>query len=309
MSCMALLVRGCTGESVTPARDILVGRAPNCDLKLLEARVSAEHARLRWDGIRWVIRDLGSRNGTLVNGQALAPGTDHLLPQGAKLVFGCESQSWSLADSGPPVAAATNLRTGRVCVGEADRVQVKSGEHGVRVHFEHNAWWAELPEGPVPVRDQDLITVHTEQWTLHLPPPTSAEPLGDTAEGGRTCLDRYVFRFQVSQDQESVSLTLLPDGGQPLRLPERNYYYALLLLAKARLRDRADVGLQESEHGWQYTDALARALASTPERVNVDVHRVRKQLAQLGIEDAANIVERRRLTGQLRLGVSRIDLP
>jgi FHA domain len=305
---MALLVRGCTGESVTPARDILVGRAPNCDLKLIESRVSAEHARLRWDGNRWVIRDLGSRNGTIVDGESLAPGADHLLTQGAELKFGCESQSWNLADSGPPVASATHLRTGRVCAGEADLLQLHSGEHLVCVRFQHTGWWAELPDGAVPVRDQDLITVYNEQWTLHLPERANTEPLGDTAEARRMCLGRYAFRFQVSSDHESVSLTLLPDGGQPLRLPERTYYYALLLLARARLRDRVDVGLPEPEHGWQYTDALARDLASTPERVNVDVHRMRKQLAQLGLEDAANIVERRRLTGQLRLGVSRVEI-
>jgi hypothetical protein len=116
------------------------------------------------------------------------------------------------------------------------------------------------------------------------------------------------FRFSVSSDEETVGLTLVPEVGSPIVVPERAFHYPLLLLARARLRDRARAELAEGEHGWCYADSLARDLGSTPERLNVDIHRFRKQLAQLGIEQAANVVERRRLTGQLRLGVCRIVL-
>jgi FHA domain/Domain of unknown function (DUF1707) len=47
---------------------MLVGRAPNCDCVLPEACVSRRHAQLWNDGERWYLRDLGSRNGTRVNG-------------------------------------------------------------------------------------------------------------------------------------------------------------------------------------------------------------------------------------------------
>ena len=39
-----------------------------CDCVLSEASVSRRHAELRRDGDRWLLRDLGSRNGTRVNG-------------------------------------------------------------------------------------------------------------------------------------------------------------------------------------------------------------------------------------------------
>ncbi len=47
---------------------LMLGRAPNCDCVLPEECVSRRHAQLWRDGERWFLRDLGSRNGTRVNG-------------------------------------------------------------------------------------------------------------------------------------------------------------------------------------------------------------------------------------------------
>jgi FHA domain/DUF1707 SHOCT-like domain len=47
---------------------LVVGRAPNCDCVLPEDCVSRRHAQLWREGDRWFLRDLGSRNGTRVNG-------------------------------------------------------------------------------------------------------------------------------------------------------------------------------------------------------------------------------------------------
>lgn len=47
---------------------LTVGRSPNCDCVLPEDCVSRRHAELRHDGERWFLRDLGSSNGTRVNG-------------------------------------------------------------------------------------------------------------------------------------------------------------------------------------------------------------------------------------------------
>ena len=45
----------------------LIGRSPECDIFLDDVTVSRRHAEIAKDGERFVIRDLGSLNGTFVN--------------------------------------------------------------------------------------------------------------------------------------------------------------------------------------------------------------------------------------------------
>jgi hypothetical protein len=47
---------------------LTVGRAPSCDCVVPEDSVSRRHAQFWREGERWFLRDLGSRNGTRVNG-------------------------------------------------------------------------------------------------------------------------------------------------------------------------------------------------------------------------------------------------
>jgi hypothetical protein len=48
-----------------------IGRMPGSDLKLSHDSVSRAHAELRRDGAAWVLLDLGSTNGTHVNGSRI----------------------------------------------------------------------------------------------------------------------------------------------------------------------------------------------------------------------------------------------
>lgn len=51
------------GESLEIGRDV------SCDLVLDDPRVSRRHARLGWNGSGWTLLDVGSKNGTTVNGE------------------------------------------------------------------------------------------------------------------------------------------------------------------------------------------------------------------------------------------------
>lgn len=52
--------------------ELVIGRDPRCEVVLGGPHVSRRHARLRFcDGV-WAIQDLGSTNGTLLNGAAVA---------------------------------------------------------------------------------------------------------------------------------------------------------------------------------------------------------------------------------------------
>lgn len=53
----------------------VIGRHPQCTVRLDDSFVSTEHAQLTWDRGRWWISDLGSTNGTRVNGQPVTAPT------------------------------------------------------------------------------------------------------------------------------------------------------------------------------------------------------------------------------------------
>jgi hypothetical protein len=56
----------------TPDAGYMLGRHADCDLVLDDDSVSRRHASLTCDSEGWLIRDLGSRNGTHVNGWRVA---------------------------------------------------------------------------------------------------------------------------------------------------------------------------------------------------------------------------------------------
>ncbi|MCZ7413544.1 MULTISPECIES: ABC transporter ATP-binding protein/permease [unclassified Streptomyces] len=66
--------------TLDPSRSYALGRDPQGDVVLDDARVSWRHATLRWGGRAWVIDDPGSTNGTYAQGQRvqqreIGPGT------------------------------------------------------------------------------------------------------------------------------------------------------------------------------------------------------------------------------------------
>ncbi|MCQ4083365.1 FHA domain-containing protein [Streptomyces sp. RB6PN25] len=81
------------------SRSYNVGRDPQGDLALDDARVSWRHATIRWNGRQWVMEDLGSTNGTYAGGVRiqqceLVPGTSvHLgnATDGPRLAFSAAS--------------------------------------------------------------------------------------------------------------------------------------------------------------------------------------------------------------------------
>ena len=68
---------------------LTVGRGPQNDLKLSgDNKISRYHCRVWWAAGRWWLEDLASANGTLVNGEALAPHVHRPLYGGEELIVG-----------------------------------------------------------------------------------------------------------------------------------------------------------------------------------------------------------------------------
>ncbi|KUJ68915.1 ABC transporter ATP-binding protein [Streptomyces albus subsp. albus] len=67
------LVLELNGQTWTldPSRSYSLGRDPQGDMALEDARVSWRHATVRWAGHSWVIEDHGSTNGTYTQGQRI----------------------------------------------------------------------------------------------------------------------------------------------------------------------------------------------------------------------------------------------
>ncbi|MGB8258994.1 MAG: FHA domain-containing protein, partial [Terracidiphilus sp.] len=73
-----------------PKNEWIVGRDPDCDLIVAEPPVSGRHCKLTRQGDHYTIEDLGSKNGTFVNGMKLMPGQPAPLPRGATVTLGAQ---------------------------------------------------------------------------------------------------------------------------------------------------------------------------------------------------------------------------
>lgn len=58
------------------------------DLVIQDRYISGRHASLSWDGVYWWLKDLGSANGSRVNGREVPPQEKVYVPIGATLQFG-----------------------------------------------------------------------------------------------------------------------------------------------------------------------------------------------------------------------------
>ncbi len=87
--------------------DWVIGRSPDCDLVLDDPTVSRRHARVSGTGRRPAISDLGSRNGTVVAGSAVAAPTR--IPLRATVRLGATGLQWRTQPDDAPAAVRAGL--------------------------------------------------------------------------------------------------------------------------------------------------------------------------------------------------------
>ena len=76
---------------------LTVGRTKASRVHIKDPAVSEKHGEIRWTGAGWELRDLGSSNGTKVNGRALAADGMHWVP-GSTAVARSQSLAFCLAE-------------------------------------------------------------------------------------------------------------------------------------------------------------------------------------------------------------------
>lgn len=281
----------------------LFGRHPSCDVCLDEPRISGEHASLHWVGGCWELRDLGSRNGTFLDQRRLSPGERAELVAGATFSLAAPSTAFVLIDAEPPGAAARSQKSGARRAAFGGFLVLPDEDQPLASIYEDSSgrWVAEIGDEVRPVGDQQVILVGAESWTLELPRSEAGTWQNNP---GSPVLSTIHLRLAVSADEERVRGTVVI-GERETTLASRSYHYMLVTLARAWLRDESK---PVAQRGWVDREELCRMLATTTNKLNVDIHRARKQLAALGIQDAAGIVERRAETGELRIGVRSVEV-
>lgn len=282
--------------------EVQVGRSQTATLTLAPVWVSSQHAVIRWSGSSWEVRDAGSRNGTFVNHRSIDAGRWVPLAQGDRIAFGRMDDEWVVMDVAPPAPFA---RSGDSRVVSEDGLLVlPSADHPQVAVFcrEDGLWVADWGEEVEVVADGQTIMVLDEAWQLSLPLVVQA-----TRDARARLISRARLLFLVSQDEEHIEIVANTDAG-PLMMTHRAHHDLLLTLARARLNDVNDGELPVSEQGWVYQEEIAKELKIRQLHFNMAIHRARAQFREAGFVDADDLFERRRGSGQIRIGVPSLEV-
>jgi FHA domain len=274
----------------------LVGRSSLADIVLSSRRASSEHASIGWQAGRWTLRDLGSSNGTTANGRPLLTRDRALLSPGAALCFGGDDELWLFADASPPEPCAVLLGPQKCHFGNQSLLVVPSEEEPeASIFLEGERWLVDDGSEMISPECGDIVRLRSGFWRLLLPDYWGADAM---TAGRELELTNTELCFQVSQERVLLSIT---QGSSRVQLPSRACVYTLLALARLRMNSSAP----DSEAGWVSSAELAEMRACSVEKVNVDIHRLRRLFQEAGVHQAAKIVERDDAK-RLRIGVKQI---
>lgn len=311
---MAVLTKQPEGTRSPVLSPHLVGRSRLADLRMTEPTVSGEHAVLRWTGREWELHDLGSRNGTIVDGRRLAPGERVALARGTVIAFGQADNAWRLIDDAPPTIMAMPAEGGEPICARDHLLALPSEDNPEVVAYRDAVGDWMIEQGGETARFADRATVHAGGHDFLLRVPDLIAATWDISAPAPH-LAALTLRFSVSRDEEYIALMARGEH-HDIDLGARAHHQVLLMLARSRLEDRKSkppaggrgAPASDSSEGWVYQDELAHKLAMDETHLNVAVFRCRRQLAEAGIIGAASIIERRRSTREVRLGVARIEI-
>ena len=302
---MGYLVQASTGQRIRLKSHNRVGRIGDAEIVLMHRKSSQNHAAIRWGTKGWELMDLGSRNGTSVDREKIPSAAPLLLRRGMFLAFGAPDELWRFENDAPPLASATRVETGEEIIATGDFLCLDAGEERVAsVYRQPSGHWVVDRDGELlPARENDTLIVGDQTWRLVLPNTNTPTELDES----EPTIENLRLLFQVSRDEEDVTVIATLGHGEA-NLGSHAHHYPLLILARQRLADGQDPALGESEHGWMGATELAEQLRVDATRLNVDVYRARRQLAQVGVVGAQRLVERRPQGQKLRLGVARFAI-
>ncbi|MFK7737401.1 MAG: sigma 54-interacting transcriptional regulator [Pirellulaceae bacterium] len=170
---------------LSPEQTVLIGRSSECEIVVKDERVSRNHAEIAPQSGSWVVRDLGSRNGTLVNKSPIEG--EHLLRDGEWIEVGeCRvTFSLGLSSTGGPIGDDA------VAQDQATR-EIRPTIVNRRANSQWSAEGIELPASFATGSD------HSDQWSFFYR-LISELVLTDSREAAaQVALDRLLEKLQLS---------------------------------------------------------------------------------------------------------------
>lgn len=294
----------------------LLGRARAATVCDELPSVSLHHATVRWaDSGEWQIEDLNSRNGTFLDGERLAPGVARTLKTGACIALGTPDNRYELEEASAPTVMLLPLAGGEPLWPLAEPIlALPNADAPTHTLYAHPSglWLLEGPNDTRPLRHGDIVAVDESRWRFSCPRtvnrtltvPAGKPAVAAGAPSGFGSVGELQLLLKVSADEETV-LVSLTGAGQTRELDYRACFYLLLTLARCRLGQGLPKSIRVDSQGWVEVGALCEMLRKNEQHLNIDIYRLRRIWAELGVLDPSNIVERRGPPRRLRLGSER----
>ena len=126
-------------DELKPKAAWIIGRAQDCDLVVPEAPVSSHHCQLTHQEGGFTLEDLGSTNGTYLNGVKIAPHEPVSVPHGALVTMGGQvPMPWPVASAGP---SETSSPRPPAAPGSARQITIgRSPESDVQIDLPIVSW-------------------------------------------------------------------------------------------------------------------------------------------------------------------------
>ncbi|MCB9680318.1 MAG: FHA domain-containing protein [Alphaproteobacteria bacterium] len=279
-------------------RPVHVGRAPDNDLVLPDATISAHHATLWVEAGRAWVRDRGSKNGTFVNSDRVRG--PNPLEDGDVVRFGTGSKLIArgqiAAPAGQPAVPLvvedmdTGLKYpvvgGRFTIGSSEFANIPldpdaEDEVALSVTPDGEIWRASMDEeGPLAIEEPFPVGARRFR-VIPLPPaPTGTVDVGPS---------RFRYRLLCTLDGVSGAEAVIedPSNGRRYTVEAENRAILLYLLARHQTDARATDDFEAQS--WCADDEVSKGIwgrkgTSDANSLHVLVHRLRKELKKAGFD-------------------------
>jgi ABC-type multidrug transport system ATPase subunit len=138
--------------TLDPSRSYALGRDPQGDVVVEDARVSWRHATVRWDGRSWLIEDHGSTNGTYMQGRRIHQ-TE--IGPGSTVHLGNANDGPRLNLSGAGTASGADASVSSAPTALATPQQLQQPPAQLPPHQAAPGLAAQAPPGQAPVQQAD----------------------------------------------------------------------------------------------------------------------------------------------------------